>query len=186
MASVTREGGSVSEEAFMNEVINVFHPDYRDDSKAHKLKNVKRARRGNFQMSQVLEEAIELRSEEIREIPLKNVDLDGMDFDDGSDLKSCSLSYKKNGTYPLSDGTKRPSYAVKGTIGGMKNKKGDIRVVVWNDILKQVEFYFIPAKEIPGLSTYKDSIAITASLQTGVIEKLAPFRCEDFDALVMC
>lgn len=185
MASVTREGGSVSEEAFMNEVINVFHPDYRDDPKAQKLNNLKRARRGNFQMSQVLEEAIELRSQEIREIPLKNVDLQGMDFDDGSDLKSCTLSLTKNGYKTRPDGTKYQSDAVKGSISGMKNKRGDIRVVLWNDVLKQVEFYFLPAEAIPELTTYKDSIAITANRKTGVVKKIAAYRVDSFDDLVL-
>ena len=176
MASVTREGGSASEAAFMDEVVNQYHPDYRDDSKAKKRKSVDRARRGNFQMSQVLEEAIELRSQEIREVPLVNVDIDGMDFDDGSDLKSCSISYGPNGG---------GNYGLTGSIGGMKNKKGDIRVVLWNDFLEQVEFYFIPAADVPTLSTNTGSIRLSASTSTGVIKKLVDFRVDTFDDLVV-
>ena len=184
MASVTREGGSFSEEAFMNEVVNRYHPDYRDDSEELKIKNVERARRGNFQMSQVLEEAIAARSLEIRETPLKNVELDGMDFDDGSDLKSCCLSLKGDGYYPTKDG-KKQKFCFKGTIGGMHNKKGDIRLILWNDAVHKVEFYYIPANGIAGLSSYPDSITLSASRKTGVIEKIAAYRVDSFDELVL-
>ena len=176
MASVTREGGSLSEQAFMDEVVNVFHPDYREDSKAQKRKNVERALRGNFQMSQVLEEAIDLRSREIREIPLLNVDVDGMDFNDGSDLKSCSIRYGKNGS---------GNYHPTGNISGLKNKVGDIRVILWNDVLKSVEFYFIPAAARSSLGENANTIRLSASKETGVIKKLVEYRVDTFDDLVL-
>lgn len=171
MASVTRENGSPSEEAFMDEIINAYHPDYKTDSRQAKRKNVERARRGNFQLSQLLEETIELRSREIRKVPLKNVNIDGMDFDDGSDLKSCTFNYR--------------SQRLMGVIAGLKNKTGDIRVILWNDFLKMIEFYFIPKEDVNLLAT-GGRIDFSASTKTGVIKKLVEYRCETFDDLVLC
>ena len=174
MASVTRSEGSPSEAAFMDEIINVYHPDYKNDTPSQKRKNVERALRGNFQMSQVLEEAIFCRSLEIRDVPLVNVDIPGMDFDDGSDLKSCTLSFKKNGG---------GIHALTGNIQSLKNKTGDIRIILWNDMNKVIEYYFIPNNDIKNLM-HKTGIRFSASRYTGIIEKFVQYRLDTFDDLV--
>lgn len=175
MASVIREDGSPSEEAFMDEVVLKYHPRYKNRPAESKRWCLVEAREGSFQMSALLEQTVSLRSLEIRDVPLKNVDIDGMDFDDESDLKSCSLSYGPNG-----GGT----YGLTGSISSIATKVGALRVILWNEWLGRVEYYFIPADQISSIAS-KKSIRMSASTGTGVVKKLQPFRCDTFDDMVL-
>ncbi len=139
MASVVTPTGSPSEEAFMMDVVLVNHPDYKNLPRGTKRWVTKEARKGSFQMSNLLEQTISLRSEEIRSVPLANTNADGMDFDDYSDLKSCTLRLGSNGV--------RQGDAITGNISGLDNKVGDIRVILWNDYNGEVEYYHIPKKD---------------------------------------
>lgn len=182
MASVIRDGGNPSEEAFMIEVVQQYHPEFINLPAAIIRREIDLARRGMFQMSALLEETISVRSKLIRGVPLENTDAVGMDFTDGSDLKSCTLSYGKNGTNP--DGSQ--SYGLTGSISGLKNKEGDIRVILWNDLMKRVEFYFLPAQVVQEMSSTKNpSIRISANIKTGDVAKLQPYKCKTFDELVL-
>ena len=176
MASVVSPTGSPSEEAFMMDVVLQNHPDYKNLPKGTQRWVTKEARKGSFQMSNLLEQTISLRSEDIRSVPLANTNADGMDFDDYSDLKSCTLRLQSNGV-GVSD-------AITGKISGLDNKVGDIRVILWNDYNGDVEYYHIPKNDAVSMQS-NGSIRISAPRGTGVVKKLQPFRCEDFDDLVM-
>lgn len=176
MASVVTPTGSPSEEAFMMDVVLVNHPDYKNLPRGTKRWVTKEARKGSFQMSNLLEQTISLRSEEIRSVPLANTNADGMDFDDYSDLKSCTLRLGSNGV-GVSD-------AITGKISGLDNKVGDIRVILWNDYNGDVEYYYIPNKDAMDMQS-NGSIRISAPRDTGVVKKLQPFRCDSFDDLVL-
>ena len=177
MASVIRENGSPSEEAFMDEVVLKYHPRYKNRSAENKRWCLIEAREGSFQMSALLEQTVSLRSLEIREVPLKNVDIDGMDFDDESDLKSCSLSYTSNGG---------GYFALTGNISSIATKVGALRVILWNDWLGRVEYYYIPADQISSIAIASgNSIRMSAPTGTGVVKKLQPFRCDTFDDMVL-
>lgn len=176
MASVVTPTGSPSEEAFMMDVVLVNHPDYKNLPRGTKRWVTKEARKGSFQMSNLLEQTISLRSEEIRSVPLANTNADGMDFDDYSDLKSCTLRLGSNGV-GVSD-------AITGKISGLDNKVGDIRVILWNDYNGDVEYYHIPKKDAIAMQS-NGSIRISAPRDTGVVKKLQPFRCDSFDDLVL-
>jgi hypothetical protein len=176
MASVVTPTGSPSEEAFMMDVVLVNHPDYKNLPRGTKRWVTKEARKGSFQMSNLLEQTISLRSEEIRTVPLANTNADGMDFDDYSDLKSCTLRLGKNGA-GVSD-------AITGRISGLDNKVGDIRVILWNDYNGDVEYYHIPKNDAISMQS-NGSIRISAPRDTGVVKKLQPFRCDSFDDLVL-
>lgn len=176
MASVVTPTGSPSEEAFMMDVVLVNHPDYKNLPRGTKRWVAKEARKGSFQMSNLLEQTISLRSEEIRSVPLANTNADGMDFDDYSDLKSCTLRLGSNGV-GVSD-------AITGNISGLDNKVGDIRVILWNDYNGEVEYYHIPKKDAISMQS-KGKIRISAPRDTGVVKKLQPYRCDSFDDLVL-
>lgn len=176
MASTVTPTGSPSEEAFMMDVVLLNHPDYKTLPRGTKRWVIKEARKGSFQMSQLLEQTIALRSQEIRSVPLANTNIDGMDFKDGSELKSLSLRLGKNGS--------GVSEAVTGKISGLENKVGDIRVIIWNDYNGDVEYYYIPNKDAMDMQS-NGSIRISAPRDTGVVKKLQPFRCDSFDDLVL-
>ena len=176
MASTVTPTGSPSEEAFMMDVVLLNHPDYKTLPRGTKRWVIKEARKGSFQMSQLLEQTIALRSQEIRSVPLANTNIDGMDFKDGSELKSLSLRLGKNGA--------GVSEAITGRISGLENKVGDIRVIIWNDYNGDVEYYYIPNKDAMDMQS-NGSIRISAPRDTGVVKKLQPFRCDSFDDLVL-
>ena len=169
-------GTSPSEAAFFDEIINVYHPDYSNDSTHAKRKNVARALKGNFAVCQILEETIEARSHELTpKRPLINVNDPGMDFDDGSDLKSCSLNfYVDNRGYDIA----------KTQIASLGSKKGPIRVILYNSVLERVEFYFMTYKQWSPMVGKNKSISLTASCATGIIKKIAEYRVDSFDQLV--
>lgn len=182
MASVVSENGSPSEEAFFLNIVIYKNPiwkkiwDTLDEDGKNALSN--QARTGALQMSNILEQTISMVSEEVSDIKLKNVNIEGMDFDDGSDLKTFSLTYGPNGT---SNG--RQNYGLTGNISGMKNKKGAIRAICWNSMLEEVEYYFIPAHRVRTLSTSSSSIRLSASVKTGVVEKLQRYRLDNIEEL---
>ena len=176
MASTVTPTGSPSEEAFMMDVVLLNHPDYKTLPRGTKRWVIKEARKGSFQMSQLLEQTIALRSQEIRSVPLANTNIDGMDFKDGSELKSLSLRLGKNGA--------GVSEAITGRISGLENKVGDIRVIIWNDYNGDVEYYYIPNKDAMDMQS-NGSIRISAPRDTGVVKKLQPYRCDSFDDLVL-
>ena len=176
MASTVTPTGSPSEEAFMMDVVLLNHPDYKTLPRGTKRWVIKEARKGSFQMSQLLEQTIALRSQEIRSVPLANTNIDGMDFKDGSELKSLSLRLGKNGA--------GVSEAITGRISGLENKVGDIRVIIWNDYNGDVEYYYIPNKDAMDMQS-NGSIRISAPSDTGVVKKLQPYRCDSFDDLVL-
>lgn len=176
MASTVTPTGSPSEEAFMMDVVLQSHPEYKILPRGTKRWVIKEARKGSFQMSQLLEQTISLRSNEIRPVPLANTNIDGMDFNDRSECKSCTLKLKSNGV-GVSD-------AITGQIQGLSTKVGDIRVILWNDYNGDVEYYHIPKNDAIAMQS-NGKIRITAPRNTGVVKKLQPFRCDSFDDLVM-
>jgi len=182
MASVVSENGSPSEEAYFSNIVIHKNPAWKqiwnslDEEGKNTLKN--QVRTGALQMSNILEQTVSMVSEEVSDVKLKNVDFPGMDFDDGSDLKTFSLNYGPNGT------TKgRQNYGLTGNISGMKNKKGAIRAICWNSLTEKVEYYFIPADKVCTLGTHRNSIRISASAKTGVVKKLQPYRLSSFEEL---
>lgn len=168
-------GDSPSEAAFFDEIINVYHPDYSNDSPHLKRKNVERAFRGNFSVGKILEETIEARSHILTpERPLINVNEKGKDFDDSSDLKTCSLNTRVNSKgYDIADGK----------IANLGAKTGPIRVILYNSVDDKIEFYFMTYEQWSSMAT-KDSISLSASWYTGVIKKIAQYRVDTFDELV--
>lgn len=182
MASVIRDGGSPSEEAFMIEVVQQYHPEFINLPAAIVRREIDLARRGMYQMSALLEETVSIRSKLIRDVPLVNTDAVGMDFTDGSDLKSCTLSYGKNGSTPQGG----QHYALTGSISGLKNKGGSIRVILWNDLMRRVEYYYLPSDVVQRMASNKSpSIRLSANIKTGIVTKLQPYRCKTFDELVL-
>jgi hypothetical protein len=184
MASKVTESGSESEMNFMNEIVFEYDPRFKKMPKSQKLNMLEIAKTGGFQLSNLLEQAIAFRSNEIRKKPLKNVDIDGMDFDDKSDLKSCS-TYDTHASKKLVNGEKKRYPTVKGKIAKVKNKKGAIRVILWNHIAQQIEYYFIPNKDAVKMCNTDENIDFSAPASTGVVKKLQPYRCDSFDDLVM-
>ena len=191
MATVVRNSGNKKEEAAMDEIVHKFDPLYRDSSKAAKRDDLKKALLGHFQLSLILEHTVAERSKEIRKIPLINVDTKGMDFDDGSDLKFVRLTpgtgtteyKKKTGEIQIYS----TNYA-KGNITNMNTKKGAIRLIIWNEVLNMLEFYFIPAERVSSLVNAKKDkgvINFSGGYKSGVIRKFEDFRVETFDDLVM-
>ena len=65
----------------------------------------------------------------------------------------------------------------------MENKKGAIRAICWNSMLEEVEYYFIPAHRVRTLSTSSSSIRLSASVKTGVVEKLQRYRLDNIEEL---
>jgi len=175
MASVVTLDGSPSEEAFMEVIIFQNHPEYKELPRVTRRWVLKQARKGSFQLSHLLEQAVALRSQEIRSVPLANTNADGMDFDEGSDLKSFSLNIRTNG---------KGGMGAKGVIGGVANKVGAIRGIMYNAVTQDVEYYFIPKEAVEELQT-GGRIDFTAPKDTGVVKKLQPYRCDSFDDLVL-
>lgn len=111
--------------------------------------------------------------------------IDGVhcDFLDGSDCKTATIgenSHHKD--YPHFH-----KLVITNTISQGGTVKGDLRVVVYNDVTEQLEYFFIPKSDIRALSFIPKKnqpyIEATYNSKTGLIPKLEKYRMPDFVSL---
>ena len=105
------------------------------------------------------------------------------DFLDGSDGKTATIrenSHDKD--YPHFH-----KLAITNTISQGGTVKGDLRVVVYNAVTDQLEYFFIPKSDIRALSFIPKKnqpyIEATYNSKTGLIPKLEKYRMPDFVSL---
>lgn len=125
---------------------------------------------GHLSISQVLEETVSIVSHRVRKKPLGLIEKKGMDFDDKSDLKFATI-------------LKNPRTGLgRGDIGNVKHKCGALRVILWNDVTEQFEFFYIPHRAISKINDPGERynrIVVTVTKQ-GSCKRLHPYRCSDF------
>tara|TARA_E500000318_G_C3517512_1_gene195006 strand:- start:190 stop:729 length:540 start_codon:yes stop_codon:yes gene_type:complete len=177
MGTVYNENGNANEYTYMRDIIQVYHPEYAAESDERKEKQLERASKGHFTTSFILEETFSMYSESLGDqFTLIPSNATGEDFKDGSDLKTCSVTLRSDGLW-------------KGDISGLKNKKGALRVIIYNGITKELEYYFLPYPDWESLSTgsaEQKKISLSAApSKNGVIDRLQPYRCIDFTSLVI-
>ena len=178
MGTVYNENGNANEYTYMRDIIQVYHPEYAAESDERKEKQLERASKGHFTTSFILEETFSMYSESLGDqFTLIPSNATGEDFKDGSDLKTCSITLRSDGLW-------------KGDISGLKNKKGALRVIIYNGITQELEYYFLPYPDWQVLLNNPNSanakIALSATPnKKGVIDRLQPYRCIDFTSLVI-
>jgi hypothetical protein len=99
-----------------------------------------------------------LKNEDLAEIAIaavnKTLDIvlgESRDHSDGSDTK-CIINAARN-NIKQSPRTGKSHWTNSYFVPGVKGKKGAIRVVAYNTHLDKFEFFYIPHKEIAGIST---------------------------------
>jgi len=111
--------------------------------------------------------------------------IDGVhcDFLDGSDCKTATIRRNpQKKTHPNFH-----TLIISNTISQGGTVKGDLRVVVYNDVTEQLEYFFIPKSDILALSTFPKKqppqIHATYNSKTGLTPKLEKYRMPDFVSL---
>jgi len=111
------------------------------------------------------------------------IDGDHCDFLDGSDAKTATItatSFRKD--YPHFH-----KLTISNTISRAGIVKGDLRVVAYNAVTDQLEYFFIPKSDILALSRIPKKnqpyIEATYNSKTGLIPKLEQYRMPDFVSL---
>ena len=105
------------------------------------------------------------------------------DFLDGSDGKTATITRNpKKKTHPNFH-----TLTITNTISQGGTVKGDLRVVVYNDVTEQLEYFFIPKSDIRALSRIPKKgmpkIEVTYNSKTGLVPKLEKYRMPDFVSL---
>ena len=111
--------------------------------------------------------------------------IDGVhcDFVDGSDGKTATITRNpQKKTNP-----NLHTLTITNTISQGGTVKGDLRVVVYNDVTEQLEYFFIPKSDIRALSRIPKKgmprIEVTYNSKTGLVPKLEKYRMPDFVSL---
>ena len=111
--------------------------------------------------------------------------IDGVhcDFLDGSDCKTATITRNpQKKTNP-----NLHTLTITNTISQGGTVKGDLRVVVYNDVTEQLEYFFIPKSDIRALSRIPKKgmprIEVTYNSKTGLVPKLEKYRMPDFVSL---
>lgn len=115
------------------------------------------------------------------------VDQPHYDFTDGTDSKTASVAPNSRTYY----GKETSSYSCE--IGGIGNigenssvKTGALRVIVYNPHTQELEYYFIPNKDMKKLMRWHASgyrITTTWNINKQTNNKLDPYRVKDFETL---
>jgi hypothetical protein len=103
----------------------------------------KAVKRGDLAMESLVENAVS------RVGKLKRVDIIGMDHEDGSDTKKVTV---------VNQGTKLKPY--RGAGFSTKNKKGVLRVVVVDPLIKKIFYFRIPPKFYVGVKQKRREVAL--------------------------
>ena len=105
------------------------------------------------------------------------------DFLDGSDGKTATITRNpQKKTHPNFH-----TLTITNTISQGGTVKGDLRVVVYNAVTDQLEYFFIPKSDIRALSRIPKKgmprIEVTYNSKTGLVPKLEKYRMPDFVSL---
>ena len=175
MTSIFNESGHVGEEAIMREVVFKYHSRYKDLPKSVLPYFLNSAQNGEMNVAMLLEEAMAQVGGLVRSKQT------GEDFTDASDAKFVSLNFSEYNTTKGKYPTVRRAYST--TISNLKNKNGRLRVVLWNDCTKLVEFYLLPYKAWKKMVNISGKITLTASIKTGKIVRISKYKVNSFEKL---
>ena len=106
------------------------------------------------------------------------------DFLDGSDGKTATITRQ-----PMDEESRKNTHqlTITNTISQGGTVKGDLRVVVYNDVTEQLEYFFIPKSDIRALSRIPKKgmprIEAYYNSKTGLVPKLEKYRMPDFVSL---
>ena len=106
------------------------------------------------------------------------------DFLDGSDGKTATITRQ-----PMDEESRKNTHqlTITNTISQGGTVKGDLRVVVYNAVTDQLEYFFIPKSDIRALSRIPKKgmprIEVTYNSKTGLVPKLEKYRMPDFVSL---
>jgi hypothetical protein len=124
--------------------------------KKHLIKMIAKHKTAHFPFTN--QELKNLRTEDLAEIAIATVNKNlsitlgaGSDMDDNSEVKLVTSNPRNNVVFNKRTGKSdwTHSYNVTGT----KNKKGALRIIAYNTILKEFEYFFIPAGEFDNNKT---------------------------------
>ena len=106
------------------------------------------------------------------------------DFLDGSDGKTATITRQ-----PMDEESRKNTHqlTITNTISQGGTVKGDLRVVVYNAVTDQLEYFFIPKSDIRALSRIPKKgmprIEAYYNSKTGLVPKLEKYRMPDFVSL---
>jgi len=154
--------------AFLNEVIFPFHPVFSKD-KAMRREWAKHPR--GIRIEHLVEETIAHIG------MIKHTAETGRDFDDNSDSKTATVIINKKGNFYIE-------------IGSLENKIGAIRICLYNKYAGRIDYFFIPAEDVEGLSLPcygkakdKKRLRFTWNKEADRYNKYEKYRMPDFKSM---
>jgi len=168
-----------------DEIVSKVHPDYKDLPKS--VIKVLSERAKHFTMEYVVEEAVAHRHLELARTQKKKINFKHIpeghlhDLSDMSDVKCATLT----DYFDKSTGCDKYRAGITVKSSGGKLKIGALRVVLYNDILSQLEFYFFPKNVWRKWVTGGSSNFSLTSGADGIIKKIQEFRLKSFDDMCM-
>lgn len=174
MATKFVDGINERDYRFMKDVILKYHPDFMYEGDEVKNMFLHHAEESFYNMEMLIEQCIAKRAKELGCL-WEHTNQDGMDYTDGSDCKTASLTLRTSS-----------KNRYKGDISALGTKIGDLRCVIWNEQKDEVEFYFIPHKEWKWFANKGGTnITLDASRFDGRITRIAEYKVDSFDELCL-
>jgi hypothetical protein len=147
MGSSYKEEGYIKDKAFMERVIIPFHALYADLTLEMNAVFLRQAFRGHFNIELLFEETLSHINPR-----LVRTSSPYMDYKDGTDAKCIGmlLKYQRR-----PDGIRK---TIRGTVSNVSRKSKGIRLAVYNEFVKRIDYFLIPSKAIARLVGGKKSI----------------------------
>jgi len=172
-------------ELSFKEIISKYHPDYKNLGKSEIKLFLERSK--HLKVENLVEESVAYRHIELAKRKKQKTSYNhvpnghGKDLSDGSDVKFVSLTHSfdtKNNCYKH-----RVSITITSPSG--EYKVGALRVVLYNNISQQLEYYFLPKKAWIKWCGNSSKNLYLNSPASGIIHKIQKYRLESFDELCM-
>jgi hypothetical protein len=150
------------------------HPVYRRYTASQRKVIFDLVADGNIRTESLVEDTIARRGKFVRSPKSK-----GDDFLNGQgEVKTATLVRRIKLTPSMKKkGRTTPDIEYTGGVPGLKNKTGPLRVVVYNSYTEKVEYYFIPAKAWPRLSS-KGRIDIRYRKTTDDLSRISKYKTD--------
>lgn len=170
--------------AMFAEIISQYHPNYKNLGREQKKLFLDRVQ--DLSAEHLVEQCFAPRHEELcKEANMQTLysHIPGgrlCDLSDDSDVKCVmhtSRQKKKGGKQH------KTTVHIRASDGG-EFKLGALRVVLWNNLLNVLEYYFFPKTAWQQWNGNSSTFTLTSGAD-GIIKNAIPYKCEDFDELVM-
>lgn len=171
MSNAVYKEEQTSQIAFVTEMMKK-HPVYRKYTEEQKKAILKLTADGNIRTESLVEDTIARCGKFKRSSESK-----GDDFLNGQgEVKTTTIRYMSRLTpYMKKRGLTKPEEYYLGIIP-IKNKNGPLRILLYSEATKKVEYYFIPADEWPALISKSGLLSIRYRKRTNDYSRISQYK----------